>query len=82
MNHKKIKLYTTYGSEWKKEMSKLPKTAIIEIAAQIGQDKERLEKLADLRAQCHQYLMSVPSDKITVEDTLENLGYGRNGLRY
>lgn len=48
--------YITYGEEWKKKMSKLSKSAIIEIAAKIGQDKERLE------------------------DAIESLGYGRNGL--
>lgn len=37
--------YTTYGEEWKKEMSKLPKNVIIDIAAKVGQDKERLEKM-------------------------------------
>lgn len=72
--------YTTYGEEWKKEMSKLPKAAIIELAAKIGQDKERLEELADLRTQCRHYLMGVPADEITVEYALESLGYGRDGL--
>jgi hypothetical protein len=28
-----------------------------------------------------QYLMSVQSDKITVEDALEAFGFGRDGLR-
>jgi len=74
------KKYTTYGEEWKKEMSKLPKAAIIEIASKIGQDKERLEELAYLRTQCRHYLMGVPADEITVEDALESLGYGRDGL--
>lgn len=72
--------YTTYGEEWKKEMSKLPKAVLIDIAAKIGQEKERLEELADFRTQCRHYLMSVPADEITVEDALESLGYGRNGL--
>ena len=72
--------YTTYGEEWKEEMSKLPKTEIIEIAAKIGQEKERLEELADFRTQCRHYLMGVPADEITVEDALESLGYGRDGL--
>jgi hypothetical protein len=72
--------YTIYGEEWKKEMSKLPKAVLIDIAAKIGQDKERLEELADLRTQCRHYLMGVPSDEITVEDALESLGYGRDGL--
>lgn len=74
------KKYTTYGEEWKKEMSKLPKAAIIEIASKIGKEKERLGELADLRTQCRHYLMGVPSDEITVEDALESLGYGRDGL--
>lgn len=72
--------YTTYGEEWKKEMSKLPKAVLIDIASKIGQDKERLEELADLRTQCRHYLMGVPADEITVEDALESLGYGRDGL--
>lgn len=72
--------YTLYGEEWKKEMAKLPKSAVIDIAAKIGQDKERLEELAMLREQCRKYLMSVPADEITAEDALESLGYGRNGL--
>lgn len=72
--------YTRYGEEWKNEMSKLPKAALIDIAAKIGQEKEQLEELADLRLQCRNYLMGVPSDKVTVEDALEYLGYGRNGL--
>ncbi len=72
--------YTPYGEEWKKEMSKLPKSTLIEIAAKIGQDKERLEELADLRTQCRHYLMGVPADEITVEDALESLGYGCDGL--
>jgi len=72
--------YTTYGEEWKKEMSKLPKAAIIDIAAKIGQYSEILEEAADLRLQCRNYLVGVPADKITVEDALESLGYGRDGL--
>jgi len=36
--------YTTYGEEWKKEMSKLPKAKIIEIASKIGQEKESVEE--------------------------------------
>jgi hypothetical protein len=72
--------YTTYGEEWKKEMSKLPKAVLIDIASKIGQEKERLEELADLRLACRNYLMGVPADEVTVEDALESLGYGRNGL--
>lgn len=72
--------YTTYGEEWKKEMSKLPKAVLIDIAAKIGQEKEKLEELADLRLQRRNYLMSVSADEITVEDALESLGYDRNGL--
>ena len=63
-----------------KELSKLPKAKIIDIAAKIGQEKEMLEDLADLKLQCRNYLMGIPADKITVEDALEALGYGRNGL--
>lgn len=37
--------YIPYEEEWKKEISKLPKAAIIEIAAKIGKEKLRLEKL-------------------------------------
>jgi hypothetical protein len=72
--------YTAYGEEWKKEMSKLSKEALINIAAKIGQDKERLEEAAHLRTQCRNYLMGIPADEITVEDALECLGYGRDGL--
>lgn len=39
-----------------------------------------IKEAADLRQQCRHYLMGVESDKITVEDALEELGYGRNGL--
>jgi hypothetical protein len=71
-----------YNKEWEAEMAKLTKKQIIEIAAQIGKNNERLLELAELRANCHHYLMCVPAEKITVADALEALGYGRNGLNF
>lgn len=32
--------YQTFGEEWKKEISKLPKPMIIELAAKMGNEKE------------------------------------------
>lgn len=72
--------YTNYGEEWQKEVAKLPKKAIIEIAAKIGQEKARLEVLVDFRDDCRRYLMGVNAHEVTVEDALESLGYGRNGF--
>lgn len=40
----------------------------------------QLEELADRVTNCHHYLMGVPADKITVEDTFVALGYNRNGF--
>lgn len=37
-------IYTTYGDEWKKEVSKLPKSALIEMAANLGKAKEAAEE--------------------------------------
>lgn len=37
--------YIPYEEEWKKEISKLPKAAIIELAAKIGKEKLRLEQV-------------------------------------
>jgi len=37
--------YTPYGDEWKKEMSKLPKARIIDIAAKIGQEKDAINSV-------------------------------------
>jgi hypothetical protein len=61
-------------------MLKLTKVALIEVASKIGQEKEMLGELADFREQCRHYLMGVNPEKLTVEDALESLGYGRNGL--
>jgi len=44
-----------YGEEWKKEISKLPKNAIVEIASGIGKEKEDLKEAADFRLQCRHY---------------------------
>ena len=72
--------YTPYGDEWKKEMEKLPKKVIIEMFSKTGFDKMHLAELADYRLQCRNYLMGVHPADLTVEDCLEQLGYGRNGL--
>lgn len=72
--------YMPYGEEWKKEISKLPKNAIVEIASGIGKEKEDLKEAADFRLQCRHYLMGVEPERLTVEDALEALGFGRNGL--
>lgn len=41
--------YTPYGEEWKKEMAKLPKKVIIDIAANIGTSKhEHASKVVDM----------------------------------
>ena len=74
------KNYTPYGDEWKKEMEKLPKKVIIEMFSKTGFDKMYLAELADYRIQCRNYLMGVRPEDLTVEDCLEQLGYGRNGL--
>ncbi|WP_250632138.1 hypothetical protein [Rhodoflexus caldus] len=80
---------TPYGEEWKKEVSKMSKAQIIELAAKIGTEKnvleakvERYEILVELRDRCRNYLMSVQPEDITVEDCLEELGFGRNGLNF
>lgn len=72
--------YTPYGEEWKEEMSKLSKKDLIDIAAKIGEEQERLKELAEHRLNCRHYLMGVEPKNLTVEDCLESLGYGRNGL--
>ena len=74
--------YTPYGDEWKKEISKLPKSAIIQIAAEIGQKLESLKQDSELRLQCRHYLMGVNPKDLTVENALQELGYGRDGLGY
>jgi len=72
--------YNTLNDEWKEEMLKLPVEALIELVSKSKQDLERLRELADFREQCRNYLMGVYSNKLTVEDALESLGYGRDGL--
>ncbi|MGI8634448.1 MAG: hypothetical protein ACR2KZ_03495 [Segetibacter sp.] len=72
--------YVPYGEEWKREISKLNKNTLIEIAARIGKEKEDLKEAADLRVQCRHYLMGVEPNLLSIEDALEILGYGRNGL--
>lgn len=42
--------YQPFGEEWKKEINKLPKAAIIEMAAQLGQEKDKIEELKALQA--------------------------------
>jgi len=44
-NKMKISKYTPFGEEWKKELSKLSKKDIIEIAQRIGNESERLKEL-------------------------------------
>ncbi|MEM9526659.1 MAG: hypothetical protein AAGA31_08635 [Bacteroidota bacterium] len=55
-----------------------------ELPANIFQElQETRAKLVDANQQvdgCRHYLMGVPADKITVEDTLVALGLGPNGL--
>jgi hypothetical protein len=44
--------------------------------------KDMVHELSDRLNNGRNYLMSVDSDKITVEDALEAFGYGRNGLNF
>ena len=49
-----------------------------------GQVVEKNERISELNMQLYDgrhYLMSVEPDEITVEDSLEAFGFGRNGLR-
>jgi hypothetical protein len=41
---------------------------------------EVLAEAAKYRLECRNYLMTVDPSELTPEDTLEHLGYGRNGL--
>lgn len=72
--------YTPYGEEWKKEMNKLPKQVIIDLFAKTGHDKIYLAEAAEHRTNCRNYLMGVTPEKLSVEECLNQLGYGRNGL--
>lgn len=36
--------YTPYGEEWKKEMAKLPKAFLINMAAKLGQEKDAIKE--------------------------------------
>jgi len=54
------------------------KKELMEIIANLNYDINDLH--TKLEAGRH-YLMSVQSNEITVEDTLEAFGFGRNGLR-
>ena len=44
-NKMKTSKYTPFGEEWKKELSKLSKKRIIDIAQGIGNESERLKEL-------------------------------------
>ena len=61
------------------EIKKLPKEVILE---EFLKTKEALERESEYRLQCRDYLMGVEPEYLTVEDCLEQLGYGRNGLDY
>ena len=76
------KNYTTFGEEWKKKATSLSKKELIDLVSKIGKENEELERAADHRNNCRDYLMGVYPKDLTVEDCLENLGYGRNGLRF
>ncbi len=43
-------------------------------------DDTNVDEIAKRLENGHDYLMAVMTDKITVEDTLEAFGFGRNGL--
>lgn len=43
---------------------------------------DRLSEAADHRDSCRHYLMGVDPERLTVEDALETLGYGRNGCNF
>ncbi len=65
--------YTPYSEEWKKEISKLPKNAIIEMAAKIGEDKEKYRQaLKDCRQAMLDYGMDEKSIQIISIDNFLN----------
>jgi hypothetical protein len=47
---------------------------------QYEKDMEEIERINKYRYACRDYLMGVEPDKLTVEDALEALGFGRDGL--
>lgn len=53
------------------------KDDVIKISSEVWHD--RFRSLSDRMALGWDYLMTVPKDKITVEDTLEAFGWNRNG---
>jgi len=72
--------YTPYGEEWKIEVKKLSKPALIDLAARIGKQKDKFAETASLRDKCRSYLMGVRPEDLTVEDCLTALGFTANGL--
>jgi hypothetical protein len=53
---------------------------IVALQFELEQEKDRHSALSDALNEGRHYLMGVDSDKITVEDSLEAFGFGRNGL--
>lgn len=53
-----------YGEEWKKEISKLPKSALVALAATLGKENEQLiDKLSPLSSNLFLDLMRDPRAK-------------------
>lgn len=45
-------------------------------------EAKKRRELESRLSDCRDYLMSTARDEITVEDALEQLGFGRNGLKF
>lgn len=54
--------------------------AVYEEVEKLLKDLDYYSELAKQRDECRHYLMGVQPSELTVEDALESLGYGRNGL--
>lgn len=50
--------YETYGDAWKKEMTKLPKAIIIDLASKIGKDKATLQSELEKAMELFEYLLN------------------------
>lgn len=52
------------------------------IKKELKEKTDKINELGDRLSECRDYLMQIEPSNISIEDTLEALGYGRNGLKF
>lgn len=74
------KNYERFGTEWRKHMNRFTKSDLISLLRREIIRQEALFEISKYREECRHYLMANNPNDITIEETLQKLGYNKNGL--